>query len=309
MEGRREVTSGTNRRPQVKPLDIYEGERPKPYHDSANPATSFRPTSALYLKIRTNQGLDGLYGPIDQEAAIVVDQQIAPFLIGRDPLAGELLWDQMYRLNRHSRSSHYMMAISAVDNTLWDLRGRYFKAPVYRLLGGPTRPEVEAYASCLGFSLETEKLKHQAAKFKDDGFRYEKWFIAYGPGDGAEGMRKNVEMVRNLREAVGDEVELMFDAFSGWDLNYAIAWAKQLSLTVPAGSKKRSTRRRSKVSSPCAGPRPYPSLRASTSTGAGKSSAILQPVRCMSSRPTPSGAEASANWSRFAPPLPSTTSR
>jgi len=47
------------------------------------------------------------------------------FLIGKDPLAGETLWDQMYRSNRHSREGIFLMAISAVDNTLWDLRGRH----------------------------------------------------------------------------------------------------------------------------------------------------------------------------------------
>jgi L-alanine-DL-glutamate epimerase-like enolase superfamily enzyme len=120
-----------------------------------------------------------------------------------------------------------MMAISALDNALWDLRGRYYEAPVYRLLGGPTRPAVEAYASCLGFTLEPEAVRTRSLQFKSEGFRYQKWFLAYGPGSGAEGMQKNVELVRILREALGDETEIMFDSFMGWDLNYAIAWAKQ----------------------------------------------------------------------------------
>ena len=186
------------------------------------------PTSALYLKIKTDAGLEGIYGPIDREAAVVVDQQLRRFLIGKDPLAGETLWDQMHRLNRHSRSGHFMMAISAVDNTLWDLRGRYFNAPVYRLLGGPTRAYAEAYVSCLGYSVEPEAARAKAIEFKNQGFRYQKWFLAYGPGDGPAGLSKNVELVRMLREAVGEEVELMFDAFMGWDLNYALAWAKQV---------------------------------------------------------------------------------
>jgi L-alanine-DL-glutamate epimerase-like enolase superfamily enzyme len=52
--------------------------------------------------------------------------------------------------------------------------------------------------------------------------------MAYGPGDGPEGLRKNVEMVRILRETVGDDVQLMFDAYSGWDLTYALEWARQV---------------------------------------------------------------------------------
>ena len=153
--------------------------------------------------------------------------------MGKDALAQEKLWDQLYRSNRHSRRGHFLMAISAVDNTLWDLRGRYFKTPVYRLLGGPTRSSVEAYASCLGYSLEPDKVQARAAQVKKEGFRYQKWFLAYGPGDGHEGLRKNVDLVRILREAVGEDTELMFDVYSGWDLTYALEWAKQVERYRP----------------------------------------------------------------------------
>jgi L-alanine-DL-glutamate epimerase-like enolase superfamily enzyme len=174
-----------------------------------------------------------VYGPIDKEIAIVVDEQLKAFLIGKDALAQEKLWDQLYRSNRHSRRGAFLMAISAVDNTLWDLRGRYFKTPVYRLLGGPTRASIEAYASCLGYSLEPVKVQARAAQLKKDGYRYQKWFLAYGPGDGPEGMKKNVDLVRILREAVGEETELMFDVYSGWDLTYALEWAKQVERYRP----------------------------------------------------------------------------
>jgi L-alanine-DL-glutamate epimerase-like enolase superfamily enzyme len=232
-DGSRQAETGVNNQYQVNPLHVYEELRPKPYRDSATPGSRTARVSALYLKIRTDQGLEGLYGPIDREAAIVVLEQLRGFLLGKDPLAGETLWDQMYRSNRHSRSGTFMMAISAVDNALWDLRGRFFNAPVYRLLGGPTRGSVEVYASCLGYSLEPEAMHKRAQQFKAEGFRNEKWFMGYGPGDGPEGLKKNVEMIRILRDAVGDDVELMFDAYSGWDLNYAIDWARQVERYRP----------------------------------------------------------------------------
>jgi L-alanine-DL-glutamate epimerase-like enolase superfamily enzyme len=233
MEGRREAVAGINRQHQVNPIHMYEEQRPRPYHEEGPGKRATVSTSALYLKIKTDAGLEGIYGPIDSEAAVVVDRQLRSFLIGKDPLAGETLWDQMHRMNRHSRSGHFMMAISAVDNTLWDLRGRYFNAPVYRLLGGPTRAWAEAYASCLGFSVEPAAARAKAIEFKNQGFRYQKWFLAYGPGDGPAGLSKNVELVRTLREAVGSEVDLMFDAFMGWDLNYALAWAKRVEPYLP----------------------------------------------------------------------------
>ncbi len=233
LEGRRQATAGVDRQHQVNPLHVYEELRPAPYRDSPTPVRRETAASALYLKIKTDQGIEGLYGPIDREAAVVVIQQLRPFLMGKDALAVETLWDQMHRSNRHSRRGIFMMAISAVDNALWDLRGRYFKAPVYRLLGGPTRAAVEAYASCLGYSLEPEALRRRAVEFKEQGYRCQKWFLAYGPGDGAAGMTKNVELVRNLREALGDEYEIMFDAYNGWDLTYALEWARRVERYRP----------------------------------------------------------------------------
>jgi L-rhamnonate dehydratase len=232
LRGHRESVRGIDQQYQVSPNDIYDELRRQPYRDAA-PVTAKAPVSALYLKIGTDAGLEGLYGPIDKEVAIVVDQQLRPFLMGKDGLAQEKLWDQMYRSNRHARRGFLLMAISAVDNTLWDLRGRFFKTPVYRLLGGPSRKSVEAYASCLGYSLELDKAQARAAQIKSDGYRYQKWFLAYGPGDGPEGMRKNVDLVRVLRETVGEDVELMFDVYSGWDLSYTLEWAKQVERYRP----------------------------------------------------------------------------
>jgi len=233
LRGHRETVRGIDQQYQVNPLDVYDELRPTPYRDATTPTAANAAVNALYLKIVADGGLEALYGPIDKEVAIVVDEQLRPFLIGKDALAQEKLWDQMYRSNRHSRRGFFLMAISAIDNALWDLRGRYFHTPVYRLLGGPTRASVEAYASCLGYSLEPEKAQARAAQIKSEGYRYQKWFLANGPGDGPEGMRKNVELVRLLRETVGEETELMFDVYSGWDLTYALEWAKQVERYRP----------------------------------------------------------------------------
>ncbi|MBL8242211.1 MAG: mandelate racemase, partial [Bryobacterales bacterium] len=233
VEGRRKVEAGdAKRQHQVNPLHVYDENRPAEYRERTQAAGETRAT-ALYLRIATQEGVEGLYGPIDTEAAIVVHQQLRPFLLGKDALAGETLWDKLYRSNRHSRASHFMMAISAVDNTLWDLRGRYYSTPVYRLLGGPARTAVEAYGSCLGHSVEPERMRKTAAEFKRQGFRHQKWFMPVGPGDGPAGLQKNIDMVRHLREAVGADCDLMFDAFMGWDINYAVQWAKQVEQYRP----------------------------------------------------------------------------
>ncbi len=187
----------------------------------------------LYLKLCANDGTIGLYGPIDSEAAMLVDRFFTKRLIGQDPLAGEAFWDRMFRASRHSRGSHYLMALSAVDNALWDLRGRLFGLPVYRLLGG-SRKKVRAYASCLGFSQEPPALRAKARELKREGYRHQKWFVRdRGPGYGPEGVEADAKVVRLLREAVGGDVDLMFDAFWKWDLNYALAWSRRVEQYKP----------------------------------------------------------------------------
>jgi L-rhamnonate dehydratase len=165
VEGRREVLQGATGQRQVNPSHIYEDATPPLFHESPNPTKTLAPIAGLFLKIRTDQGLEGLYGPIDTEPAIIIHRQLRNLLMGKDALSGELLWDQMHRSNRHSRRGHFMMAISAVDNALWDLRGRYFGVPVYRLLGGPTRANVEAYGSCLGYSVEPRRFTNAPSRF------------------------------------------------------------------------------------------------------------------------------------------------
>ena len=188
---------------------------------------------ALYLKVHANDGLFGLYGPIDNEAAMFVDRFLKRQLIGQDPLAYDAYWDRMFRASRHSRGSHYIMGLSAIDNALWDYRGRRFELPVYRLLGG-ARKKVRAYASCLGFSQEPAALQAKARALKQEGYRHQKWFLrSRGPGFGPEGVEKDVKVVQLLREAVEDDVDLMFDAFWKWDLQYALAWARRVEKYHP----------------------------------------------------------------------------
>ena len=227
--GRRAVR-GANQQFQSNPSHVW-GPPPE-YHEPADAPAKVTPVSALYLRARTKGGAEGLYGPIDQECVPVLLRDLRPFLAGRDALAVEESWDRMHRQNRHARAGHYMMAISAADNVLWDLRGRLLGLPVFRLLGGG-RSRVQVYASCLGFSLEAGRAEEKARALRAEGFRAQKWFLAHGPAEGRKGLVENVALVRRLREAVGAETDLMFDAFMGWDLPYAVAWAKEAEAFAP----------------------------------------------------------------------------
>ncbi|HET7810900.1 MAG TPA: enolase C-terminal domain-like protein [Steroidobacteraceae bacterium] len=234
LSGTHTLVPGLNRQYQVNPLHLYDERRPKPFKDPP-PGTKEerRPLTHYYVRIRTRGGAEGIYGAVDREALPVLLGTLRPLIIGQHALAVERIWDQMYRSNRHSRASHFMMAISYVDNALWDLRGRVFGAPVFRLLGGPTQMPVRVYGSCLGFSIDPPQAAKRAAQLAKDGFIQQKWFMGYGPGDGARGMDLNVQLVKSLREAVGDDVQLMFDAYQGWDLQYALEWCRKVEQYRP----------------------------------------------------------------------------
>jgi L-rhamnonate dehydratase len=214
---------------QVVPLNVYREPAEAP--GEPDPAQT---VEALYVRITTRQGPEGLYGPVDPAAAWPLTQILAPFLVGQDALAGATLWDKMQRLDRHSRHGHLKLAIGAADNALWDLRGRAFDAPVWQLLGGSGRASVPAYVSTLGAPHDTSSVRALARELAEAGFSGQKWFPAHGPGSGAAGLRANITLAETVRDAVGPDVPVMFDAFMSWDLPYAISWCQQVAAIRPA---------------------------------------------------------------------------
>jgi len=189
--------------------------------------------TAWYVTVETDDGPSGQYGPIDRRQAFLIATELRPHLLGADPLEIERLHDRMLRVHRHGRSGLFVTALSVVDNALWDLRGKTAGEPVYRLLGGPTRDRVPVYASMLGSSVEPERAATVAAEHRALGFGAQKWFFAYGPGAGWDGLQRNLAMARAVREAVGSGYPLMFDAFMGWDATYAADMLRGLEPVEP----------------------------------------------------------------------------
>ena len=128
----------------------------------------------------------------------------------------------MYRKTiAYGRKGIAMVAISAVDIALWDLLGKSAKQPVYRLLGGRTKPRIPVYASRL-YSTPLDELASESAKYKREGYKAMKLRFGWGPVDGAEGMQRNVALVRTVRETVGDGIDIMADAYMGWTRDYTL---------------------------------------------------------------------------------------
>jgi L-alanine-DL-glutamate epimerase-like enolase superfamily enzyme len=187
-----------------------------------------------FIEITTDEGFTGCYGIIENRAELLtIMDGLAAHLVGRDPLENRVIWDILSRFDRHSRGGVMMMAISAVDIALWDLKGKILGLPVYRILGGGRR-RIKPYISALGFSVEKEAAKKRALEIKAMGVNAQKWFFRYGPSDGAAGIRKNLDLAFALREALGDDYELMFDCWMGWTVNYALKIFPELEKLRPA---------------------------------------------------------------------------
>ncbi|MGI6368688.1 MAG: enolase C-terminal domain-like protein [Anaerolineae bacterium] len=235
LHGTYRTSAGHSVARQVGALDVYpeyRGRRPQAgdvYDDLGE-----RPISEVYVFVDTDEGITGTFGPIYVDQAFQIDLHLRQHLIGKDPLATERIWDILSRQDRHARRGYMMMAISAVDMCLWDIRGKAAGLPVYRLLGGPTRDAIPAYVSTLGHATEPERVFSQARAYLEEGYTAQKWFFPCGPGDGQAGIETNMAMVRAAREAVGDASELMFDAWLGWDVPYAIEMGRRMAPYNPA---------------------------------------------------------------------------
>jgi len=212
-----------------RPVDIYPEHRDEGVQWVERLRAGLYRIRLVFVDIETDTGIVGLSGPITRSIAHIIRSDFKALLIGADPLAVELLWDKMYRMAVHGRKGITMMAISALDCALWDIRGKAFNAPVYRLLGGPTRERIPAYASMLGFSVEPERAAARAREYADKGYSAQKWFFRAGPAEGQAGIERNVALVKAVREAVGLDYALMFDAWMSWDLRYARHMAERIA--------------------------------------------------------------------------------
>ncbi|HTF43430.1 MAG TPA: L-rhamnonate dehydratase [Terriglobales bacterium] len=177
----------------------------------------------LLVEVFTDDGHVGLGNAAlaPQITKQVIDLYLKPLLIGQEAWDIEHLWQHMYRKTiPFGRKGIGMVAISAVDIALWDLLGKSARQPVYRLLGGRTKPRIPVYASRL-YSVNLSELAAEAGRYKEQGYRAMKLRFGWGPADGAAGMQRNLALLRTVREAVGDGIDVMADAYMGWTLDYA----------------------------------------------------------------------------------------
>jgi L-rhamnonate dehydratase len=170
------------------------------------------------VEISTDKGVKG-YGQGGIGGGAVVEQHFTKLLIGEDPFNIERIWDILWRSSMYyGRAGIAINAISGVDLALWDLVGNALGMPVYRLLGGETKPRIPSY--CTGNDIE------QHLEF---GFKRFKLAVPYGPADGREGMRKNTDLVKRTREQAGPDADIMLDCWMSWTERYTVEMAEMVA--------------------------------------------------------------------------------
>ena len=209
---------------------------------------------SLWLRIHTDDSLIGLgetsYAP--RAVSALIHDQLAPLLLGRNPLDIERHWHTMFAaVNAYGYGGAETRAISAVDIALWDIAGQYCGQPIYNLLGGRSRDRIPVYNTCLGHGPHqddrtwmTGQAGQLAADLLSQGISAMKiWPFDLPPGladaeAGAPGpvrhyldkdsLKGGVACVEEIRAAVGDKMQIAIEGNARWNLPAAIQIARAL---------------------------------------------------------------------------------
>jgi L-alanine-DL-glutamate epimerase-like enolase superfamily enzyme len=179
------------------------------------------------VKVTAEDGTVGWgegHAPLGPRATkAVVEDVLAPLLLGADPLAIERHWARMYgsmRLRGHV-AGYQMEAIAGVDIALWDLAGKLLGVPVYRLLGGPFRTRLPAYASGVPGETIADRVA-SAERFVADGYTAVKASIGRGDVD------TDLAGVAALADALRGKADLLVDGHGAYSAENAVVVGRAL---------------------------------------------------------------------------------
>lgn len=173
------------------------------------------PPRWLFLRLETEEGLVGWGEPIVEgrarTVAAAVDELMRKYVLKLDVTRIEDVWHVLYRGGFYRGGPVLMSALAGIDQALWDIKGKYLGAPVYELLGGACRDRIRVYRWVGGDEPEeaVEEARAQVAR----GFTALKMNVAgrLHPIESPRGIRRVVERIARVREAIGEEVDLALD--------------------------------------------------------------------------------------------------
>lgn len=174
----------------------------------------YMPHRFLLLKIETDAGITGWGEPLVEGRAATLEASVKEwrdYFLGKDPLLIEDHWQTMYRGAFYRGGPVLMSTIAGIDQALWDIKGKYYNAPVYELLGGTTKKQVKVYRSIHGST--PEEIAQDARKAKQEGYTLIKAapMVATHYVDTLQSVNDVVEKVAAIRDAVKENVDVAID--------------------------------------------------------------------------------------------------
>lgn len=194
------------------------------------------PPRWLFLKIETNDGLFGWGEPIVEGKADTVEkcvEELMSLLIGKNPLRIEDHWNTLFRGNFYRGGPILMSAISGIDQALWDIKGKYFQAPVYELIGGKCRDKIRTYSWVGGD--KPNRLIEEVERVKNKGFTTIKMNATEELQiiDSFSKIEKIIHRVASLREKFGYSIDIALDFHGRVHKPMAKVLAKELEQFKP----------------------------------------------------------------------------
>jgi L-alanine-DL-glutamate epimerase-like enolase superfamily enzyme len=192
----------------------------------------------LFVVVDTDEGISGVgeAGLTGRELAVMgTVEHFEPLLVGEDPFRIEHLWQTLFRGGFFPARHVVSAALSAVDIALWDIKGKALGVPVYELLGGRVRVRVVCYPHNVEPGMDTGALVESCLRTKESGWRFVRWGL---PQEGEvfepyRSVRAAIEQLRAVREAVGEEIEIILDAHTRLDMPEALLLCREAEPVRP----------------------------------------------------------------------------
>lgn len=189
------------------------------------------PPRWLFLKIETDEGFEGWGEPVVEGRADTVKTAVEEFesyLLGKNPLQIEDHWQVMYRGGFYRGGPEVMSAIAGIDQALWDIKGKYYDAPVYELLGGACRDRIRVYRWIGGD--RPDDVAEAAKEAYDQGFQAIKMNACEEMHyiDSFRKIEAVCERVNAIRESLGHKLEIALDFHGRIHKSMAKVLAKEL---------------------------------------------------------------------------------
>lgn len=191
-------------------------------------------TNLVFVKLYTDEGIEGVgEATLEWKTETVVGalEELKRFLIGKDPFAVDHLVDTMHRDSYWRSGAVFRSALGGIEAALLDIKGKALGVPVFELLGGKHRERVRCYANHWFFGAETpDDYAARAREAVGAGFTALKWDpygAAYLELTRAE-RRLAIESVAAVRDAVGNDVDLMLDVHGRFNVPTAIAMCRDM---------------------------------------------------------------------------------